>query len=111
MAKRHFMVRRKRDANHKAICEALEATGARIFDLSGVGGGCPDIAVLKPNKRDVVLMEIKTDKGALKKTQERTLVDWPVVIVRTREEALKAIGVEDARAMIPSAPSCQERTE
>lgn len=93
MAKRHFMVRRRRDANHKAICKALEAAGARVFDLSGVGGGCPDIAVLKPNKRDVVLMEIKTDTGALKKTQERTLMDWPVNIVRSVDDALSAVGL------------------
>lgn len=93
MAKRHFMVRRKRDANHKAIVDALEAVGARVFDLSGVGGGCPDIACLKPNKRDVVLIEIKTEKGALKKTQEQTHQDWPIVTVRTIEEALHAVGV------------------
>lgn len=94
MAKRHFMVRRKRDANHKAIVDALQAVGARIFDLSGVGGGCPDIAVLKPDKRNVVLIEIKTDKGTLKQTQQRTHQDWPIVTVRTVEEALQAVGVE-----------------
>jgi hypothetical protein len=88
---RYFMVRRKADSNQKAIVDALLAAGARIFDLSGVGGGCPDIAVLKPNKRDVVLMEIKTEKGALKKTQEQTHQDWPIVIVRSVEDALEAV--------------------
>jgi hypothetical protein len=85
------MVRRKRDANHAAICRALEAVGARVFDLSGVGGGCPDICVLKPNKRDLVLIEIKTEKGALKKSQEQSHQDWPVVTVRTIQEALEAM--------------------
>jgi AmiR/NasT family two-component response regulator len=91
-------LRRKPDANQKAIVDALEAVGARIFDLSGVGGGCPDIAVLKPNKRDVVLMEIKTDKGDVNETQRRTHQEWPVVVVRTVEEALRAIGGDEARA-------------
>jgi hypothetical protein len=91
MAKRHFMVRRKRDSNQKAITDALLAVGARFFDASGVGGGCPDVICLKPNKRDVVLLEIKTEKGALKKTQERTHQDWPIVVVRTIAEALEAV--------------------
>jgi AmiR/NasT family two-component response regulator len=99
MAKRHFMVRRKRDANHKTVCEALEAAGARIFDLSGVGQGCPDVCVLKPNKRDVVLMEIKTEKGALKKSQEQTHSEWPIVVVRNVDEALQAIGCRIGRRM------------
>ena len=85
------MVRRKRDANHKAIVDALEAVGARVFDLSGVGGGCPDIACLKPNKRDVVLIEIKTEKGALKPGQIQAHQEWPVVVVRTIDEALDAV--------------------
>jgi hypothetical protein len=84
------MVRRKRDQNHAAIVAALKAVGVRVFDLSGVGGGCPDIACLKANKRDVVLLEIKTEKGALKQTQVDAHQDWPVVVVRTVDEALEA---------------------
>ena len=91
MARRHFMVRRKRDANHAAIVKALEAVGARIFDTSGVGMGCPDILVLTPDRRNVVLMEIKTEKGALKKSQEASHQEWPVHVVRTIDEALNAV--------------------
>lgn len=88
---RYFMVRRKRDKNHAEIVSALEAFGARIFDTSGVGSGCPDILVLKPNKRDVVLMEIKTAKGSLKPGQVEAHQEWPVKVVRTVEEAIEAI--------------------
>lgn len=87
---RYFRVRRKPDANQKAITDALKAAGCRVFDLSGVGGGCPDIAVLKPNKRDVVLMEVKTAKGELEDTQKRTHQEWPIVTVRSVDDALKA---------------------
>jgi hypothetical protein len=59
-----------------------------------VGGGCPDIAALKPNKRDVVLMEIKTAKGALKPGQIEKHRDWPVHVVRTVDEALELVGVK-----------------
>lgn len=92
MAKRHFLVRRRRDANHKAIVEALEAVGVRTFDLSGVGGGCGDIVALKRNRRDLVMLEIKTDTGALKKTQQRSHQEWPIVTVRSVDDALKAVG-------------------
>jgi hypothetical protein len=90
---RYFMVRRKADSNQKAIVDALLAAGARIFDLSGVGGGCPDIAVLKPNKRDVLFLEIKTEKGTLREKQIETAKYWPVIVVRNVDEALRAIGV------------------
>jgi len=90
---RYFMLRRKADANQKAIVEALEAVGARIYDLSACGAGIPDIAVLKPNKRDVLFMEIKTAKGALRDSQIEAHEGWPVVVVRTIDEALAAVGV------------------
>lgn len=86
-------VRRKPDANQKAITDALEAVGAQIFDLSGAGKGIPDIACLKPNKRDVVFLEIKTEKGTLTEAQKKTHQDWPIVTVRTIDEALRAVGV------------------
>jgi hypothetical protein len=99
MAKRHFMVRRKRDANHKVIQDALEAAGARVFDTSGVGGGCPDVFVLKPNRRDIVPIEIKTEDGTLKPSQKETHSEWPIVVVRNVDEALQAIGCRIGRRM------------
>lgn len=92
MSKRHFMVRRKRDANHKAIQDALEAVGVKVFDLSGVGGGCPDVASWDGST--IRLLEIKTAKGALKQTQQRSHLEWPVHIVRTVDEALALHGFQ-----------------
>jgi hypothetical protein len=88
---RYIRTIRKADQNQKAITDALKAVGARIFDMSGCGYGAPDICVLKPNKRDVVLIEIKTEKGALKKSQVDAHQEWPVKVVRTIQEALEAI--------------------
>ena len=76
---------RKRDANEEAICEALEAAGATITKVSGVGA--PDLLV-RFRGRDYGL-EVKGPTGRRTKAQRET--GWP--IVRTGREALMAIGV------------------
>lgn len=80
----------KRDANEKAIRTALEAVGATIVAVSEQDA--PDLVV---GFRGVnTWLEVKTDKGELKPGQ----ADWhqwwrgQVAVVRTAEEALKAIG-------------------
>lgn len=45
------------DANQAAIVAALRKAGCSVLDLSGVGGGCPDILCGRRGKN--LLIEIK----------------------------------------------------
>ena len=87
---------KRTDMNQEKIVEALRSIGATVLILSGVGQGCPDIAVgiFKRN----YFMEIKNPdqpKSAQALTAEEAIFHngWKgqVAIVRTVEEALEAI--------------------
>lgn len=88
----------KIDGNQAEIVNALKKVGCSVMDLSAVGGGCPDIAVGRNNI--VYLLEIKNPatKGKLNKLQKEWHAKWrgQVDVVRTIEEAFKAIGIEIA---------------
>ena len=75
---------RRRDANEKAICEALRAAGATITKVSGVGA--PDLLVRFRGR--VYGLEVKGPKG--KRTAAQRKSKWPVV--RSATEALAKIG-------------------
>ena len=75
----------KRDANEKAICEALEAVGATITRISGVGA--PD--ALARYQGRLYAFEIKSEKG--RRTVAQEVTNWP--IVRSVDEAFALIGV------------------
>ena len=88
----------RKDLNQDIIVEALEKAGASVLDLSALGGGVPDLAV---SFRGVIdLIEIKNPsnsygKRGLNKRQQTWVDAWrgkPVIVVRTVEEALRAIG-------------------
>jgi hypothetical protein len=89
----------KVDCNHGDIVKALKAAYCSVLDLSRVGQGCPDILVGYRGWN--VLMEIKRPKakgqkeGKLELSQKIFLEEWrgPVVVVRSAEDALRAIGV------------------
>lgn len=82
---------RKRDANEKAIVDALRQAGAAVMPVSGEG--VPDLLVLW--RRKVLLLEIKTAKGRATLAQSKTAAaGWPIVTVHTADEALKAVGIE-----------------
>ena len=55
----------RKDGNHHAIVRAFEQAGASVLDLSGVGGGCPDILIGLPAPGGAVdlLVEIKLPIG------------------------------------------------
>lgn len=74
----------KRDSNEKPIVDALRASGARVWFLSGQGN--PDLLVLAYGR--FVPLETKQPKGTRTKNQ----LNIPWAVVRTPEEALKAIG-------------------
>jgi len=88
----------KRDDNEGAIIDALRDVGCRVTQLSGAG--VPDLLV---GRRGVTyLLEVK-DPTKPKRDQRLTepQVQWhgewagvggPCVIVRTIEEALRAVG-------------------
>lgn len=81
---------RKRDGNEAAIVDALRQVGARVIRISEPGA--PDLLVLFHG--DLVLMEAKTAKGTLTKAQARRSAEgWPVYLVRSPTDALRAIGV------------------
>ncbi len=76
---------RKRDANEKAIVDALEAVGARVTRISGEGA--PDLLVRF--RSQLWAFEVKSGKGY--QTQAQLLTDWP--IVRSPYEALQRMGL------------------
>ena len=80
------------DTNHSAVVKAFRECGCTIEDLSGVGGGCPDIVI--GLRGESVFVEIKDGK---RKPSEQKLTpaqaiwhrDWKgsKAIVRSPEEA------------------------
>ena len=82
----------KVDVNQAEIVAALRAVGAVVQVLSRVGQGVPDLAVGKHGR--FWWMEVKTEKGELTPAEKEFMSRWRdnYVIVRTPEEALKAIG-------------------
>ncbi len=87
------------DANQVAVVDALRRVGALVQHLHTVGGGCPDLLVGYRGK--LWLLEVKDGR---KPPSERRLndaeLDWhrrwasyPVVVVTSPLDALKAIGV------------------
>lgn len=89
----------RKDANHDDIAQSLEAAGAVVFDLSRVGGGCPDMVVSAPGGR-WILLEVKNPNNSYGRKLRQSQVDFhaawsggPIVVVRTTEEALAAVGI------------------
>jgi hypothetical protein len=82
----------RKDANQPEIVEALEKAGALVLDTSEVGSGFPDLLISYHN--NLMLIEIKNPKthGKLNSRQVEFHREWPVIVVRTPEEALRAVG-------------------
>lgn len=83
----------KRDGNEAEIIEALLLAGATVRQLSAAG--VPDLLV--GFRGTNILLEVKTASGSLTEDQFEFFEDWngQCEVVRTVEEALKAIGVID----------------
>jgi hypothetical protein len=93
--------RARKDANHKAVVDALLAAGCSVVDLSAVGGGCPDLLV----GRDGVdrLLEVKNPERKTRgDNAAKTLAkqaefrkSWrgrPVAVVESVSGALTELG-------------------
>lgn len=79
---------RKTDSNHAAIRDGLRAAGADVTDLSGIGGGIPDLIVSMFGVRAWV--DCKTANG---KDTDAQRALWPklpgaVFVARSVEEAV-----------------------
>jgi len=90
----------KKDANHKELVAALEKMGVLTIDMSGVGGGFPDLicAVCK----ETLLVEIKNKKTGygrkgLNKLQREFAENWaggPVYVIYNLDDATKLANYE-----------------
>lgn len=77
----------KRDSTEAAIVNALRLGGCHILRLDSF-----DLLVLRGCH--LYALEIKSEKGRLKPSQKALISEgWPLHIVRTPEEALKAVGL------------------
>ncbi|MCL1888902.1 MAG: hypothetical protein FWF99_00155 [Desulfovibrionaceae bacterium] len=100
----------KTDANQAEIIQALRRVGAEVLDLSRVGQGCPDLLVGFRGRN--YLLEVKRPKakgqraGTLTPDQERFFSEWrgQVAIVRTVDDAPKAVGAVREQRPEPPAP-------
>ena len=83
----------KTDRNQAEIVAALRQVGASVLVLSRVGQGCADLAA--GIRGMTFFLEVKTDKGKLTENEQKFMDEWRghYAIVRTPEEALRAIGV------------------
>jgi Holliday junction resolvase len=94
---RLVVTRRSRpDANQREIVDALERVGASVLDLHDIGvEGAPDLLVGRGGVN--LLIEIKTARGRVRQCQREWHEAWrgqPVVVARSVDEALEAIGAE-----------------
>jgi hypothetical protein len=83
----------KIDENQTAIVDALRAVGATVHSTASLGEGFPDILV--GFRLSTFLLEVKAEEGVLNPAQRKWHHNWqgrPVVVVRSPEEALIAIG-------------------
>ena len=82
------------DKNHAEIVRGLRQAGLIVHDTSRLGGGFPDLVVLREGH--AILLEVKTAKGKLTKDEKEFFDTWqggPVYIVRSVEEALQIMGL------------------
>lgn len=80
----------KRDANEKQLAKDLRHCGVFVMKISGEDQ--PDLACYY--RGQWFMLEVKTEKGRVRKNQnwDETIEPGAVPIVRTLDEALRAIG-------------------
>lgn len=79
------------DANHVEIAGYFRELGCSVADTSDAGGGFPDLVVGVTGVN--LLVEVKTDTGRLKTTQEHFIEIWrgQYCIVRTRADVIELV--------------------
>ena len=86
----------KPDATLAPIKDALKAVGCDVLDLGAVGMGCADLLVYHPPSGLLRLLEAKSRTGKLNALQQAFSRRFPVWVVRTPDEALRAVGLVPA---------------
>ena len=83
----------KRDANEAEIVKALRRIGCSVQLLHGNTQGTPDLLVGRNGRN--YLLEVKGRKGKLEPSQVAWHGSWrgEVHVVRTEEDALRAVGL------------------
>lgn len=93
---------RRVDRNQQEICDAFRACGWEVHDMSGTGGGFPDLVVGKRGKDGKVrldtlrLVEVKDGKKPpsareLTPPQVKFHAIWPVTRVMSVEDVLEMV--------------------
>ena len=79
------------DSNQADIRLALEKMGASVQSLATIGKGCPDMLICY--RGILYLVEIKSEKGSLEKSQIKWHDDWggPVKTIYSLDEAMSWI--------------------
>ena len=81
----------RRDQNEESIVRMLLEVGASVLEINSPGA--PDILVGYKGRN--WLMEVKTQKGKVRKNQQDWHEHWrgaPVYVVRSAEDALRVLG-------------------
>ena len=82
---------RKRDRNEGPIVAALRQVGVRVYPISAKGFA--DLVCFTP-RVGLVLLEVKMPRGRHTDAQAQHAAEgWPVVTVRSVDDALKACGL------------------
>jgi hypothetical protein len=83
---------KRTDANHTDVIGWYEQLFCSVVDLSGVGGGCPDLLIGCAGRSE--LSEVKTEVGHLEPSQIRFQRYWrggKIVVVRTQADVINHV--------------------
>lgn len=96
------LVAARTDGNQASIVAHLRGVCCLVLSLHRVGEGCADLLVWSPYTRALHLLEVKRPdwkpagpkaKGSrTEQLQKAFALRWPVSLVQTEEQALKAVG-------------------
>jgi hypothetical protein len=96
------------DHTQQAIVDALRAAGCKVLSLAACGNGVPDLLIYKETMKvwfgeeyigadgRFILLEVKNPAGrgiGLTPDQVKFHAEWPVTVVTSPEEALRAVGL------------------
>ena len=76
----------KRDANELSIVNALEKAGAKVWRLD-----MPWDLLVQVSHGKYDLLEVKNGRAGLNPDQVERAKEWPVLIIRTPEEAIQFV--------------------
>ena len=81
--------RHRKDENHDEIADVFRSLGWSVWDTSQLGHGFPDMVVALGEVN--ILIEVKSNDAALRKSQDRFMLVWPgkTYTVRTPDDVRK----------------------